>query len=90
MKSKPVTYTIPENLDAALHMKVGRGKMSKFVTRALWEALRKEEESLLKEFLDADKEAGNLEVKRSFSEIEGEDFLGIDDFNFGDHPTDGQ
>lgn len=38
MKRKPVTYTIPEQLDAILHTKVGRGQMSKFVTQALWEA----------------------------------------------------
>ena len=80
---KPVTYTIPEQLDIALHSKIGRGKMSKFVTLALWEALRKYEESLLKEFLEADKEAGNKEVLQSFSEIEGEDFIGLDDFDFG-------
>jgi hypothetical protein len=80
---KPVTYTIPEQLDAALHTRIGRGKMSKFVTEALWEALRKEEAALLLEFLEADKDAGNIEVKQSFSEIEGEDFTGLDDFNFG-------
>ena len=81
MKVKPVTYTIPEQLDAALHSRIGRGKMSKFVTKALWDALKKEEESLLMEFLEADKEAGNLEVKQSFSEMEGEDFIGLDDLN---------
>ncbi len=90
MKSRPVTYTIPESLDAALHLKVGRGKMSKFVTRALWDALKKEEEGLLKEFLDADKEAGNRELKRSFSEMEGEDFIGIEDFDFGDQKKNGR
>lgn len=56
MKKKPVTYTIPEQLDAILHAKVGRGRMSQFVTQALWDALKREEESLLKEFLEADKE----------------------------------
>lgn len=84
-KVKAVTYTIPQKLDAVLHTKVGRGKMSKFVTQALWEALRKEEETLLMEFLEADKEAGNKEVKKSFSEMEGEDFIGLDDFDFGDN-----
>ncbi len=84
MKVKPVTYTIPEQLDAILHAKVGRGHMSKFVTQALWEALRKEEESLLMEFLEADKDRGNIEVRKSFSGIEGDDFIGIDDFDFGD------
>lgn len=84
MKHKPVTYTIPTQLDAILHAKVGRGKMSQFVTQALWEALKREEESLLKEFLEADQEAGNRELRESFSGIEGEDFIGIEDFNFGD------
>jgi hypothetical protein len=87
MKVKPVTYTIPVQLDAALHAKVGRGRMSKFVTKALWEALKKDEEALLMEFLEADKDPGNLEVKQSFSEIEGEDFSGMDDFNFGKHKS---
>lgn len=82
MKTKPVTYTIPEDLDAVLHAKIGRGRMSKFVTRALWNALKDDEESLLMEFLQADKDAGNIEAKQSFSEIEGEDFTGVDDFNF--------
>ncbi len=57
--------------------------MSKFVTKALWDALKKDEEALLMEFLEADKDAGNIEVKQSFSGIEGEDFMGLDDFDFG-------
>lgn len=84
MKGKPVTYTIPEQLDAILHAKVGRGKMSKFVTQALWDALKKEEEAILMEFLEADKDTGNIEVKQSFSEIEGGDFIGLADFNFSE------
>lgn len=80
MRVKPVTYTIPEQLDAILHAKVGRGRMSKFVTQALWEALKRDEDALLKEFLEADKDSGNVEVKQSFSEIEGEDFIGLNDF----------
>lgn len=83
MKAKAVTYTIPKTLDLALHAKIRRGEMSKFVTKALWEALKRDEDALLMEFLNADKEAGNLEVKQSFSSIEGEDFIGIDDFDFG-------
>lgn len=84
MKVKPVTYTIPEQLDVILHTKIGRGRMSKFVTQALWTALKKEEESLLMEFLEADKDPGNIEVRQSFSQIEGEDFIGSNDFVFGD------
>ncbi len=84
MKVKPVTYTIPEQLDVILHAKIGRGRMSKFVTQALWAALKKEEDSLLIEFLEADKDPGNAEVRQSFSEIEGEDFIGLDDFDFKD------
>jgi hypothetical protein len=80
MKKKPVTYTIPVHLDAVLHAKVGRGRMSKFVTQALWEALKRDEKTLLMEFLETDKDPGNIEVKQSFSEIEGEDFIGLDDF----------
>jgi len=79
MKSKAVTYTIPELLNAALHAKVARGKMSQFVTQALWDALRKDEEDLLQTFLSADKDPGNIEVKRSLSAIEGEDFIGLED-----------
>ena len=78
MKTKPVTYTIPVQLDAILHSKVGRGQMSKFVTRALWDALKRDEDDLLMQFLEADKDSGNNEVKQSFSEIEGEDFIGLD------------
>lgn len=82
--NKPVTYTIPVKLDAALHAKVGRGKMSKFVTQALWEALKRDEEALLMEFLESDKDPGNIEIKKSFSAIEGEDFVGLDNFDFGE------
>jgi hypothetical protein len=85
MKKKPVTYTIPEQLDAVLHAKIGRGRMSQFVTQALWEALKREEDALLMEFLEADKDPGNIEVKKSFSRIEGEDFIGLDDFDLKDH-----
>ncbi len=55
--------------------------MSQFVTQALWEALKKEEEALLMEFLEADKDPGNIEVKKSFSVLEGEDFIGLEDFD---------
>ncbi len=82
MKSKPVTYTIPENLDAILHAKIGRGMISKFVTQALWDALKKEENSLLMEFLEADKDQGNIKIKNDFAGIVGEDFKGMDDFDF--------
>lgn len=41
MKTKPVTYTIPQNLDAILHARIARGEISKFVTQALWDALKK-------------------------------------------------
>ncbi len=81
---KPVTYTIPEQPDAILHARVGRGRMSQFVTQALWEALKREEGALLIEFLKADKDPGNIEVKQSFSEIEGEDFIGLEDFDVKD------
>lgn len=77
---KPVTFTIPEKLDAVLHTRIGRGQMSKFVTQALWEALKKEEEALLMEFLEADKDPGNMEVRKDLSKIEGEDFFGIENF----------
>lgn len=40
------------------------------------------EKDLLMEFLEADKDPGNKEVKMSFSEIEGEDFIGLIDFDF--------
>lgn len=81
---KPVTFTIPEQLNLALHKRIGRGKMSAFATRALWDALKKEEEALLLEFLGADRDAGNKEIKENFSSIEGEDFSGIEDFNFNE------
>lgn len=61
--------------------------MSKFVTQALWKVLKRDEESLLMEFLEADKDPGNIEVKKSFSAIEGEDFIGVDDFDFGEQET---
>lgn len=88
MRVKPVTFTIPEQLGAILHSKIRRGEMSKFVTRALWDALKREEEALLREFLDSDKDPGNIEVKHSFSDIEGEDFIGIEGFYFGELATD--
>ena len=82
MRTRPVTYTIPEDLDTVLHSRVGRGKMSRFVTQALWDALKKQEDSLLMEFQEADKDAGNVEAKQNFSAIDGEDFIGIEDFDF--------
>lgn len=51
------------------------------MTQALWEALKRDEVGLLMEFLEADKDPGNIEVKQSLSEIEGEDFIGLDDFH---------
>lgn len=37
-------------------------------------------EEALKEFLEADKDMGNNEVKLRFSSIEGEDFIELEDF----------
>lgn len=80
MATKHVTYTIPIQLDKALHQKIGRGKMSSFVTEALWAALKSEEHSLLMEFLEADKDPGNREIKKDFALLEGEDFTGLDKY----------
>ena len=80
MRRIPVTYTIPQQLVVALHTKIGVGQMSKFVTQALWEALRKEEEALLMEFLQADEDSGNLQIKDDFAPMSGDDFIGLDDF----------
>jgi hypothetical protein len=85
MKVKLVTYTIPESLDAELHHKIERGLISKFVTMAIWEALKKHEEETLKEFLESDKDSSHKEIKDVFSKIEGEDFIGVEDFDFNDH-----
>jgi hypothetical protein len=41
MERQPVTYTIPRDLNIALHTKIGVGQMSGFVTQALWAALKK-------------------------------------------------
>lgn len=79
MKVKPVTYTIPEQLDVILHAKVGRGQMSKYVTKALWAALKRDDETLLMQFLESDKDIGNIEVKQDFADIEGEDFFGANE-----------
>lgn len=85
MRKKPVTYTIPVELDVALHTKISHGMISQFVTQALWDALKKEEKLLLAEFLEADKDLGNREISEDFAEIEGEDFKGMADFDFGEH-----
>lgn len=88
MRTKHVTFTIPENIDYLLHTKVGKGQMSKFVTQAIWNALKNEEESLLQEFLEADKDPGNIELKANFNSIEGEDFIGMSDFDFSEEEND--
>lgn len=80
MEKKPVTYTIPKDLDIALHTKIGVGHMSRFVTQALWEALKREEDALLLECLEADKDPGNRVLKEDWSPLEGEDFVDLDDF----------
>lgn len=88
MRTKPVTFTIPENIDILLHTKIGKGQMSKFVTKAIWEAFKKDDDALLQEFLEADKDPGNKEIKASFSAIEGEDFIGMEDFDFSEDEND--
>lgn len=87
MKAKHVTFTIPENIDILLHTKIEKGQMSKFVTQAIWDAFKKEDEALLQELLEADKDPGNREIKASFSDIEGEDFIGMHDFDFTEDET---
>jgi hypothetical protein len=84
MRTKPVTYTIPKDLDAILHSKIGRGEMSKFVTRALWDALKKEEDELIKELQATKSDPAYLELEKDFEFLEGEDFIGIEDFPFNE------
>lgn len=42
---------------------------------ALGDALKRQENSLLREFQEADKDLGNREVKEDFAGIEGEGFF---------------
>lgn len=89
MAKRLVKYTIPEDLEALLRIKVDDYRIDTFVTQALWEALR-QEEALLQEFLDADKDPGNIETKQNFSDLlEGEDFIGLDGFDFTERAING-
>jgi hypothetical protein len=41
---------------------------------------KKEEDALLMECLQADKDPGNMQLKEEWSSLEGEDFVDLDDF----------
>jgi hypothetical protein len=88
MASIPRTYTIPRDLDAILHSKIGRGEISKFVTRALWDALKKEEDEFVAQLIATKTDHAYLELKEDFAFLEGEDFVGLEDFPFTEDSLD--
>ena len=82
MEKKQLNIRIDTELNAYLHCRIARGQINKFVNQALWDALKKEQDLIAQEAMEADKDPGNIEVREDFAAIEGEDFPGLEDEEF--------
>jgi hypothetical protein len=62
-----VTFSIPEEVNALLHLVAGKRGLSKFVARVLQKALEDEQESLRAAYAAAEKDTDRKEVLEDFS-----------------------
>ena len=76
MKKVTVTFSIPEELNDHLHSVVEKRGLSKFVSAAIEQALKEEEETLKKAYLEAEKESSRQEVVDDWAQLDGEDWDG--------------
>lgn len=62
MKTKNVTFSLPENIIDMLQSLIGKQKMSSFAAGALEKALEEKRELLKKEYADASRDADRLKT----------------------------
>ncbi len=73
MKTKNVTFSLPENVIDMMHSLIGKQKMSSFAAQALEQALEQKKESLRKQYTEAAQDADRLKTIEEWSvtDVEG-------------------
>lgn len=74
MKTVNVTFSIPENINIILHSFVEKRGLSKFVTKAIEQALEKEKNNLKAAYLEAENDPDSKEVIEDWAALDGEDW----------------
>lgn len=74
MKTVHVTFTIPEDINMALHCHVEKRGLSRFVTQAIEKALLEEKKSLKAAYREAEHDPDLKETTDSWAALDGEDW----------------
>ncbi len=72
MKTVNVTFSIPENINIALHRRVEKRGLSRFVTKAIEKALTEKQETLKAAFRDAENDPDLKETMDDWAALDGE------------------
>jgi hypothetical protein len=74
MRTVNVTFSIPENTNMLLHTFVKKRGLSKFVTRAIENALETEKNALKNAFRAAENDPDLKEITNDWAALDGEDW----------------
>jgi hypothetical protein len=74
IKTINVTFSIPENTNTLLHSFVEKRGLSKFVTRAIEQALEEEKNKLKAAFREAENDQDLKEIMDDWAALDGEDW----------------
>lgn len=72
MKTVNVTFSIPEEINIALHACVEKRGLSRFVTHAIEKALKSKKNSLKAAFLDAENDPDDKAAIEDWAALDGE------------------
>lgn len=73
MKTKNVTFSLPEDVVEMMQSLIGKQKMSSFAAQALEQALKQKKESLRKQYVEAAQDVDRLKTieEWSITDVEG-------------------
>lgn len=71
-KTTTVTFSLPTELNNALHAFVGKQGLSKFVAKAIEQALKEERMSLRNEYAEASKDPDRLKTIEDWQDLDTE------------------
>ncbi|MFV0340165.1 MAG: hypothetical protein ACK5MA_05990 [Parachlamydiaceae bacterium] len=74
MKTVNVTFSIPENINIALHRRVEKRGLSRFVTKAIEKALTEKHDTLKAAFRDAENDPNLKETMDDWAALDGEEW----------------
>ena len=74
MKTVNATFSLPENVNIQLHAMVEKRGLSRFVAKAIEEALEKKQKNLKAAYSAAESDADRKETLGDWAELDGEDW----------------